>query len=237
MENRRTKLLPKIILGQAAVALLITTIALSILFYAEGYRLNVKSWKIAKTGIVYLVSYPKNSSVYINGVLQSEKTPMAKNLVSGNYNVEVKNDKYVTWSNNIKIESQLVKKFENIVLIKDDIEIESLSDSRKISTLYAPSEILASNNNGLFYNQYEIWLKNNLVARFFAPIQRAILYPDKEHVVYQQGSAIRIIDDSGRNDTLLIEIDQESPIRFALSNKGEELYFQVDDEYYFAKIR
>lgn len=237
MENRRTKLLPKIIAGQTAVALLVAVIALSILFYAEGYRINLKSRKILKTGIVHLVSFPKKSDVYINGKLESKKTPFAKNLLPGNYSIDIKMDGYSTWSSNIKIESQFVKEFKNIILIKENIVAEPLADDKKINLLYIPSDVLANTNGGLYFNEFEIWYNSSLVARFSEPVEKAIWYPDHEHIIYQQGDSIRIIDKNGRNDTKLVKLSSKVATKFTLNAKGDELYFIDNDQYFSAKIR
>ncbi|OQA02788.1 MAG: hypothetical protein BWY68_00917 [bacterium ADurb.Bin400] len=76
-----------------------------------------------------------------------------------------------------------------------------------------------------------------MVARFSKPVIRAMWYPDLEHIVYQQGKQIRVMEKTGLNDTLLVELSSDSPTVFTIGNKGQELYYADNGEYYWTNIK
>lgn len=239
MNNSRTKQLPRIIISQTIVGLIMFVFAMFILFFAQGYRFNWKSMKVIKTGIIYVVSDPKDAQVYINGKLMEEKTPFSENLTPGKYIAEVRKDGYQPWYSGFKIEEEFVTEFKPIVLFKEDIKIEDLTDKRKIELLNSPIDTLAliKDDNNLSHNDYEIWADNNLVTRFSEPIQKVVWYPDLAHIIYQKGKEIRIIEKNGSNDTLLVTLTQGDSTIFLTNNRGDELYFSDNNQYKVAYLK
>lgn len=239
MNNKRTKRLPRIILNQFLVGLLMSSIAISVLFFAEGYRFNVKNFKVIKTGILFFSSEPKGATIYLNSKKLEGVTPNAQNLAEGSYNAKVEMAGYKTWSASFKVDSGLVTEFESIVLFKENPEISNLSDQRKIDLLNSPIDYLASSNdkNLLMENGYEIWQNNNLVTRFSQSLSSVRWYPDMEHVLYQQGDEIRVIEISGINDTLLVRLSSTDSTHYTVNNRGDELYYMDGNQYKMANIR
>lgn len=239
VNNRRTSILFKIIFGQLGVASVIFLMALSILFYAEGYRFNYKNLRISRTGVLYVVVSPKNAEVLLNGKVESDKLPFSANLIPARYNVSVTRDGYSSWSAYAKIESNLVSSYKNVVLFKQNPVISELHDSDIINRLNSPIDDLAiKDSNGLSSDSYEIWVDNNLVTRFSEPIAKVIWYTvDDQHIIYQQKNQIRVIEVSGTNDTLLVTLSSEDPTNLILNNKGDELYYRDNGSYKIAKIR
>ena len=239
MNNKRTKRLPRIILNQSLVGLLMGMLALSVLFFAEGYRLNLTNMKVVKTGVLYLSTDPKGATIYLNDKKLDEKTPSAQNLQAGNFYASVEMPGYKTWSATFKINSGLVTQFDQIVLFKDNPEISNLSDQRKIDLLNSPVDFLANTNgkNSLVDNGYEIWQNNSLVTRFSTPVNNVVWYSDMQHILYQQGKEIRVIEKSGINDTLLVTLSSQDPVHFTVNGRGDELYFLDGEQYKMAKIR
>lgn len=237
--DRRTKRLPHIILNQFLVGLLMATVAASVLFFAEGYRFNVKNFKIIKTGVLYLSSQPKSATIYINDKKLKGTTPFAKNLTAGTYSAKVELAGYKTWSTSFRIDSGLVSEFDQIILFKENPEISNLSDQRKINYLNSPVENLAilNSKNYLEENGYEIWQNNVLVTRFSEPVDSVLWYPGLKNILYQQGDEIRIIEISGANDTLLVKLSGTDSTRYMVNNAGDELYYLDGDQYKMARIR
>jgi len=214
-------------------------LAISVLFFAEGYRLNLANMRVVKTGIFFAASDPKGATIYLNNKKLDEATPHAENLPAGYYNAKVESPGYVTWTTSFHVSSGLVTDFEDIILFKEKPEISNLTDQRKIDLLNSLIERLAINNdkNPLIDNGYEIWQNDKLVTRFSTPIENVIWYPDMNHIVYQQGSQIRVIEKTGLNDTLLVTLSDTISAHFTLNNRGDELYFLDNGQYKMAKIR
>jgi hypothetical protein len=236
--NRRTKLLPKIIAGQISVALLITTIALGIIFYAQGYRIHLNNFKVFQTGVLVLAYEPTDSIVKINDKVFESNSNTAKNLEPGFYNIEVTKTNYLPWQLSLRVEAESVNIFKNIILFKDNIAANNLTDQKKIDFLNTPSNVLADNSSKkLTNNSYEIRVDDDLVTRLSTQIQKVIWYPDLYHIVYQQGDEIRIIESNGSNDTLLATLSGNASTIFAIGNRGTELYFIDNGQYKMAVIR
>lgn len=236
--NRRTKSIFKILISQLSVALFVTLLALSILFYAEGYRFNYKNFKIFKTGVLAVSCYPKDATVKLNSRIKSDKTPYSVNLLPGYYNVELSKPGFVTWSQTVRVESEMVENFKSTVLFREKPEIATLTDQKLINSLDSPIDSLAiGNKSGIYHSDYEIWLNNDLVTRFSEPILKAIWYADKQHIVYQQGDQIRVIEITGTNDTLLVDLNSSTTTNFIINDKGDELFYKDGSEYKVATIR
>jgi len=239
INNRRTKFFFKILFGQLGVAFLVVLMALSVLFYAEGYRFNYRNFKISRTGVLYVSAFPKNATISLNGKVKSHKLPFSENLLPDRYVVLVAKDGYSPWMVYSKVESELVTSYKNVVLFKKNPEISELKDTRTINKLNSPIDELAiKNSHGLSSGSYEIWANDDLVTRFSEPISGAIWYTaDNQHVLYQQKNQIRVIEVSGENDTLLVTLSDDSPTKFTLNDKGDELYYIDNGSYKTAAIR
>jgi len=238
MYYRRTKYFFQIFFSQFAVGVLILVTGLAIVYYSQGYRLNFKTLRIMKTGVIVLSSLPKDSNVLLNGAIQKKTTPFAKSVSPGFYGLSIRKDGFANWENWIKVAPEIVYQYSDVVLFKKDPMVSPLSDQNKINLLYAPTDILAVNaSDSLGYNEHEIWVGSNLVTRFSQRILRASWYPDMEHIVFQEENQIRIIEKTGTNDTLLVTLSGTLPTVFAIGDRGQELYFRDGNDYKVAQIR
>lgn len=238
MNNRRTKYFWRIALSQLAIAAVMFVLGFVIVFYAQGLRFNLKNFKITKTGLVFLATNQKSAEVYINNKLISTKLPATATLLPGYYQVEIKKPGYKTWGSRVFIEEELVSDFRDIILFRENIETFELNDENKIKLLNTPIDLLAVNaESELNFNGYEIWVGNTLVTRLSEPIERAIWYPDLNHIIYERSGQIKIIEKSGQNDTLLVRLKQNAPTNFVVGSHGEELYFVDEGKYKTALIK
>ena len=236
--DRRTRLLPKIILGQLLVGALIVLISSSVIFYTEGYRWNYKSMKIIKTGVLYFSFQPRDVQIKINSQDFKASSNMAKNYSPGFYNILIEKDGYNPWSIKLKIEPSSVNDYKNIILFKSNISANDLSDQGKIDLLNAPIDVLATNApDQLRYSDHEIWVGDKLVTRFSGSILKAVWYPDLSHIVFQLNDEIRVVETSGQNDTLLVKLNSSESTNLAIGAKGTELYYRDLGQYKVASIR
>lgn len=239
MNNQRSKRIPSILFGQLFAIAIMALLAFSILYYAEGYRLNWKNFKLAKTGVIYLSSYPKGADVYLDGLMEEKKTPYSKSLLPGFYYVVVKKSGYQDWSASFRINAGFVASYKSIVLFKNQIVPEPLTDQSKINLVNAPTDVLATTSDDrlVINNGYEIWQGSKLVTRFSEPVLGVKMYPDRGHIVFQQANEIRVIDIDGSNNILLVTLKNDSPAAFAVSSNGNELYYNDGGQYFAASIR
>ncbi len=226
MYYRRTHYFWQILTGQLGVGLIIAVAAFGIIYFAQGYRFNIKSFKIIKTGLVNVISSPRDASVYIDGKLKSSKTPYYLNLPAGYHSVEIKKNGFVDWQTTYLVEPEIVTDSKNIILVKKEIVPTVLTDQKKIKILHESVDLLAKNlSNDLSYNDHEIWIDNQLVARFSQPIDHLVWFSDNAHLVYQQGNQIRMIEDSGKNDTLLVTMKNKNITNIVFGANRAEMYY------------
>ena len=141
------------------------------------------------------------------------------NLTSGYYTARAERDGYTTWNSTFKIEPGIVSDFGSIVLFKNNIVTESLTDQSKINTLNVPVDTLANKNtSNPINNGSEIWLNN-------------------KHILYQIDNQIRIMDVDGSNNVLLVTLKNNSSTNYFVNYRGDELYYVDNNEYMLAKIR
>lgn len=236
--NRRTKLFFKIAIGQLMVGLLVTAVALTVLAYAQGNRIDYKHMKVIRTGVIILQYLPKDSDVLINDKKVKTAKTFVRNLPPASYSFSIQKTGYTSWEANLFIDEESVNVYQNVILFRANPEISALADERKIALLNIPNEILASgSNNGLYSNDYEIWVKDIVISRFSTPIRQAIWYSDNSHVVYIQNKEIRVVEKNGQNDTLLVKLDNDVDAKIALSSDGQELYYWDGSNYKMAKIK
>ena len=88
-----------------------------ILSYSLGYHIDFHNFKIYKMGILSLRSAPSGASIYINGKLRLELTPVRiEELKPDTYSVEVKREGFYPWQNDLVVRPNMVTRAENIIL-------------------------------------------------------------------------------------------------------------------------
>ena len=238
MTKPRRERIPQILLGQLVVALVILVAATCLVFYAQGWRFNFKTFQIYKTGLLYFEVSPTPDSFTIGNKNYEGKSKFAINLLPGTYQAKAVKNGYGDWNMEVSIEPEMVTSFSNIVLFANNPKITTLSDQSKIACLNSPDSNLAEKSQkDLSSNKYEIWSEGKLVTRFSQPISNVVWYPDLEHILFQQNDQIRVIDSQGFNNALLVTLSINQPTRFAVGNQGKELYYIDNNQYFMAIIR
>lgn len=238
MSNRRRNRITQIIIGQSAVAIFILIVGVLLIFYAQGWRVNLKTFKIYKTGLVYLMINPTPDLIMIENSEYQGSGEFYKNLTPGDYDLKIKKSGYVEWNKNIKISAEIVTAEKNVIIFLKEPVISDLTDQSKINYLNAPDASLAENaRNKLAYNKYEIWSDDKLVTRFSSPIVNVSWFPDYEHILYQKNDQIGIIGKDGYNDTTLVKLSSTTPAKFIVGGQGKELYYIDNGQYKKAIIQ
>lgn len=238
MNNTRTKRLPKILLGQFLVSVLIFIVGSYLITYSMGYKINLSTRKIIKTGLIVLLFDEKPDSILLGNKEIAPKENVSIPLEPGFYDVLVKRSGYQDWSIRCEVKPELVNYYKYVELFKPAGEIVEISDQSIIDALNTPSTVLAvSAPKGLRGNDYEIWVKDKLITRFSSAISQVSWFPDNHHILFQQGSEIHVIDEDGSNDKVIVELPSPSPAKFMVSPRDQKLYFAQDGKYYSAEIQ
>lgn len=93
-------------------------LAVSVLGYAAGYRIDRVSKSIIKTSALSVYSYPSNASVYIDNILRAEKTPFIATFAPGTYVITVAQEGYYDWSTTTTLTEQRSALFSHVVLFR-----------------------------------------------------------------------------------------------------------------------
>ena len=104
-------------------------IAPSIIFYSQGYRVDINSpaggIKITQTGGLFLKIVPKQVEVFVDGKLKKKTdfffgSALIENLLPKKYKIQIKKEGYYPWEKNLEIKEKEVAEVKNIVLIPEN---------------------------------------------------------------------------------------------------------------------
>jgi len=212
-----------------------------LIIIANGYQINWSARKIIQQGMIYLISTPKNVSVYVNNSLKGNKSPFKmSNLSEGRYDIKVTKDGYYDWNKTLSVLPGMVSEAENIVLFLKEPILSVMNQDELDSFNKLPSKIL--NTSLQIKNNSEIWIinqdpdQNVLVTRLSSPIKAVSYYSDKYHILFQIKNGIHIIDLDGSNNIKLVELFSEDPSIFIADDTGQYLYYKDKDEVKKIKI-
>lgn len=77
-----------------------------IVLYTAGYRINLNTWRVQRTGVIAITTLPRGASVTINNTLAADKTPyVAQRLTPGDYDVLLQKTGYQPWNQRITVNS------------------------------------------------------------------------------------------------------------------------------------
>lgn len=138
-----------------------------ILSFALGYKFNPHTFKFTQTGIVSLKTQPEGASVYLDGKLLVEKTPVTINeLLPGFYSLKLELQDYYPWITKVSVGPRKVTRFEKIILFPRRPDIKHLNQER-VSSFWLDKE----NNRAYYFNQEDnIVYQSNLDGEKFEEI-------------------------------------------------------------------
>lgn len=77
-----------------------------IVFYTAGYRINLNTWRVQRTGVIAITTLPRGANVTIDNELVADKTPyVVQRLTPGDYGVLLQKSGYKPWSQRVTVNS------------------------------------------------------------------------------------------------------------------------------------
>ena len=162
-----------------------------ILSFAVGYKFDPRKFKFTKTGIIVIKTQPAGASVYLDGSLLRDKTPVTVNeLLPARYNLKIELEKHYPWAGEIEVGKGKVTRLEKIVLFLLRPHIKQLNKER-LSSFWIDEE-----DKAIYYvNQDDniIYISNlegenyKRIAPFIPitpPPLKFKLSPDKQKLLY-----------------------------------------------------
>lgn len=197
---------------------------------ATGYQINYSSRSFEETGIIDIKTTPKQAIVYVNGKPLNQKTPVRLQGVSPDlYELKIEKAGHNTWQKSLQLEGSIAYNFTDVVLFRLQPEVE------EVVNVLPDSLSAAVPDKNLLIDGGEIWYKENLVTRLSRNIDNAIVYPDKNHIVFQVRDEIRVLEIDGGNNTLLVKLEHSEKTVFGFQD-SDTLLFQDGDTVKQAKI-
>ena len=92
-----------------------------LVFYTQGYRIDLQNKKLVKTGGLDLNINTLDAMVYLDNKLKREtnfifRNAIFRNIIPKIYNIRVEKENYIPWEKNIIVEAEQVTKFMDIKL-------------------------------------------------------------------------------------------------------------------------
>lgn len=111
-------------------------IGTGVALYAQGWRLDFKTFGVDKIGAIYVRSYPADAAIYLDDKQMQNKTGLfsAGTLLDGlfprSYKLSLIVPGYLDWTRQIAVESSIVTKIEHAVLIPTQAKLVSAGPLR-----------------------------------------------------------------------------------------------------------
>lgn len=147
----------RIIIFWSFITFFFITAPLSVL-YTAGFRYNIQSGRIVRTGVISVSTTPRNVRISLNGDKINKTTPyVIKRLMPGEYSILLEKDKFHPWSGKVKVKSGDTTLIQSILLFKNSKPELIVSDQI--------SDIAHGRSDNIAYllkdnNWTEVWIHN-----------------------------------------------------------------------------
>jgi hypothetical protein len=203
--------------------------AIVVVTYAAGYKIDIQNRNITKTSLISIQVDSAKQSVYLNGNLAGSGSQTIRNLTTGNFQVEVKQDDYYDWSKTVDLEPGQAIVYSGIELFLKTPQEQKITgfDNNTFQSL--------ADNSDLTVSQGEIRYNNNLVTRFSGEVTGVSWYPGRQYIAFTNGGKLKIISIDGSNLYEILDKNSTSSVLF--TNSGSTVIYESDGQDFQAKIR
>jgi hypothetical protein len=117
-------------------AILIVGLAIYIVFFSFGLKVDWTNLKIQQTSILIVESQPTGAEVYLDGELVDKATPsQVRWVLPGEYHLEIKKEGYQTFNKIINFEAGLVTKISNVNLFYKTPEVQLIGSAEQVNMI------------------------------------------------------------------------------------------------------
>ncbi|MGC8776291.1 MAG: hypothetical protein ACP5QN_03205, partial [Minisyncoccia bacterium] len=152
-------------------------------FYAQGFRLNFKTFEISKVGAIYVKTSPAKADIFLNGKLINrgfslfDSGVLINNLFPKKYLLEIKAKDYKDWKRHIAVLPSLVSEVKYVVLVPEKQNLALKSDIK--SFLILPNENFLITNSNDEINSDSFILKGNEIKNVSSDFEKVLTYDFK----------------------------------------------------------
>lgn len=127
-----------------------------IVVYSLGYRIDFEQKKLVITGGIYVRALPLGSDVIVDSKISNRTsllspTVFVQNLLPKQHSILIKKDGYYDYKKNLEVKEKEVVRLERVILFKEKIPFEILTDKTSSPFLIKESEKLFIIKNGDLY--------------------------------------------------------------------------------------
>ncbi|TAM40705.1 PEGA domain-containing protein [bacterium] len=138
-----------------------------ILFFALGYKFDPATFKLVRTGLIYVKTQPGGASIYLNNKLIPDKSPASiQELIPGVYKLKLELAQHYPWNGEVSVDAGKVSRLDKVILFTLTPDLEQLNQE-KFSSFYLDAE------SGLIYylnRKNDIVYRSNLEGSNFEDI-------------------------------------------------------------------
>lgn len=206
------------------MSVLFWLVALFILLYMAGLRVNWTAKTVRATSSIYieLANKAKEPVEYIlNGQTGTGTAPITLGqLTPGSYSLTVRQADHQEWHRSFRLDPGQAVSFTDILLVPTLITPRTPTEAE---AKLADSPLVIA-DEGLRVNRTELYLQEDdeeeLLLRLSEQISQAVWLPDKAHIVLLAGQTAALVEVSGTNMTPLFTVPAEGVNRLFVSNDG-----------------
>lgn len=215
-------------------------VAVIVVLYVAGFRVNWTSGRVTGYSSVSFASYERNKqpvNYTINGEERVGNLPLVINwLTPGAYSISIATADTLPWYRSFRLTSNGAQTFDNILLIPKDLEPRNVT-ANESSTLEQVDKFVSE---GLLIRDTELFdLRGNeerLIVRMSSPIEQAVWYSKRTHVIVRSGQTVYIMEVSGTNITSLANVDSPVPTPIAVTEGGSIVLIKDGDKEFALKL-
>lgn len=199
-------------------------VAVIVVLYVAGFRVNWSSGKVSGYSSVSFASYERTKlpiDYEINGEERTGNMPLVINwLTPGVYSISIKTEGTLPWYRSFRLTANGAETFNNILLIPEDLQPRDLT-SNESATLGRVDKFVSE---GLLIRGGQLFDvrggEERLIIRMSSPIEQAVWYPKRTHVIVRSSQTIYIMESSGTNITSLANVESLSPTPITVISGG-----------------
>ncbi len=128
----------RLAIGYSLMAVLVGLATLILVFQAYGFDLDRRG-HVVQNGLVFFDSRPDGASIVLNGEEQKQKTNIRLSVPEGKYDIELKKDGYLPWTNKMMLEGGSVERFYYPLLIPEKLTSKKLATFKQLPDIVLQS--------------------------------------------------------------------------------------------------
>ncbi len=110
-----------------------------LILYTAGYRFDLKTFQVKKTGVLTIDVEPNDARIFLNDIALTKSLPIRlPNRAPGSYALRIEKDGYLSWTNTVQVESTQTTYVTDLYLFLDILPTFEFDTSHATEVAYSP---------------------------------------------------------------------------------------------------